>query len=538
MANSLYYLHLNTENDARLLAEEQDYVMSEEPIAEANSVVQKPLPRKPLPESARSSLDPNRRGQANQRRPEQVAPDLPASSNVREFPVKEMTSQVPPARPPNQVPGAVLRRPLGPRPQLPESAVGKTPLPGTEMQPFNSRSQFRDIVSPKVSSDSCRSDHSKYDRFKTEGFTKSFSITVIRRDPSSGAQWNVGTIVGEGHNRGMKAMSYSNISVHLTTPGYTTFRNSQTTYSTEIPPQSQHQQVAVDGSVSTVPNWGFDRQVRMEGSSFWELNSKQHKRSRSYISDTRDATRGSSESSATDVPDVLSGVHSAADPLESGSKGYVFLSPWGGRCKFSTGGGGRSLRCKHTLPGLSSANSALVESSTSAPVSELRFNLPRSAVFNASTASNNTKGRGIDSGRFSVPKLDHIRNKLSHNTRPPLPPRPLPTSYAAMYASDNQEQPPLPPRSHADQYMTDSSDEQEAPPLPNKPRPFSYTPRSSSEEEERLHLSIGREKAGGGRRGKRAKLGKLIIHDEGFKMLDLVIAANMGVWWTVWESNH
>ena len=86
--------------------------------------------------------------------------------------------------------------------------------------------------------------------------------------------------------------------------------------------------------------------------------------------------------------------------------------------------------------------------------------------------------------------------------------------------------------------MTDSSDEQEAPPLPNKPRPFLYTPRSSSEEKERLDLSIGREKAGGGSRGKRAKLGKLIIHDEGIKMLDLVIAANMGVLWSVWESNH
>jgi hypothetical protein len=51
-----------------------------------------------------------------------------------------------------------------------------------------------------------------------------------------------------------------------------------------------------------------------------------------------------------------------------------------------------------------------------------------------------------------------------------------------------------------------------------------------------LDLSIGQEKAGGGNRGKRAKLGKLVIHHEGFKMLDLVVAANIGVWWSVWES--
>ena len=107
--------------------------MSEEPIAKTNTVVQKPLPRKPLPESARYSLDPNRQGQANQRPPEQVAPDLPASSNVaQEFLVKEVTSQVPPAHPPNRVPGAILRRPLGPLPQPLKSAVEKTPLPGTE----------------------------------------------------------------------------------------------------------------------------------------------------------------------------------------------------------------------------------------------------------------------------------------------------------------------------------------------------------------------------------------------------------------------
>jgi hypothetical protein len=52
-----------------------------------------------------------------------------------------------------------------------------------------------------------------------------------------------------------------------------------------------------------------------------------------------------------------------------------------------------------------------------------------------------------------------------------------------------------------------------------------------------LDLSIGQERAGGGNRGKRAKLGKLIIYDEGFKMLDLIVAANMGVWWSVWGSD-
>jgi hypothetical protein len=53
----------------------------------------------------------------------------------------------------------------------------------------------------------------------------------------------------------------------------------------------------------------------------------------------------------------------------------------------------------------------------------------------------------------------------------------------------------------------------------------------------RFDLSLGKERAGGGRRGNRAKMGKLIITNEGLKMLDLVVAANMGVWWETWEKS-
>lgn len=49
--------------------------------------------------------------------------------------------------------------------------------------------------------------------------------------------------------------------------------------------------------------------------------------------------------------------------------------------------------------------------------------------------------------------------------------------------------------------------------------------------------ALGRERAGGGARGRRAKLGKLLVYDEGCKMLDLVVACNMGIWWQAWERN-
>lgn len=52
----------------------------------------------------------------------------------------------------------------------------------------------------------------------------------------------------------------------------------------------------------------------------------------------------------------------------------------------------------------------------------------------------------------------------------------------------------------------------------------------------RLDLTLGQEYAGGGMGGKQAKLGKLIIEDEGLKMMDLLVAANLALWWRAYEK--
>ncbi|KAL8693990.1 MAG: hypothetical protein Q9218_001289 [Villophora microphyllina] len=54
---------------------------------------------------------------------------------------------------------------------------------------------------------------------------------------------------------------------------------------------------------------------------------------------------------------------------------------------------------------------------------------------------------------------------------------------------------------------------------------------------DQINLSLGREHAGGGFSGKQAKLGKLIVEGEGLQMLDLIVAANMGLWWKVYEKS-
>lgn len=62
------------------------------------------------------------------------------------------------------------------------------------------------------------------------------------------------------------------------------------------------------------------------------------------------------------------------------------------------------------------------------------------------------------------------------------------------------------------------------------------TQEGKVELEDRMDLSLGQERAGGGFGGKQAKLGKLIIEKEGLKMLDLLVAANLALWWKVYEK--
>jgi hypothetical protein len=60
-------------------------------------------------------------------------------------------------------------------------------------------------------------------------------------------------------------------------------------------------------------------------------------------------------------------------------------------------------------------------------------------------------------------------------------------------------------------------------------------PTSNETHNQSLDLTLGQEKAGGGSRGKNAKLGKLVVEREGLQMLDLTVAANMAVFLRVYE---
>jgi hypothetical protein len=508
---------------------------------ETQSPLQKPLPRKPLPESARSSLDLNR----------QTGPPSTGTGPVSVLPKrKPVGSEITDSESSISSP---TRRPLGPRPLLSDAVIRKKPLPGIENRPLSSTSQTLNPPSPqKTSTESSRNYHAEAARDEEIG-SHSFSITVIRRDPSSGSQWNVGLVSGrpdidEKPDRQAKATSrpkkpYFDISIHLETPGYTYFRNLQRPGHVKDDAASSisRENLSADQS-PTHQTYGFERRVRMEGSSFWKRPSISHTRTLSDLSGKHIPTHRRSSSGSSAIGNVEASPFnngSELDPRDSQAKGYVFSSPWGGRCKFSTGSAGRSLRCKHTLPGpVSAPNGGEPTSTEAAAVSELRFNLPSTSVFKSTSSPK--KKPVVDSKRFNIPRIGHNRNKSStSDIRPETPPRLHPTSYAALYPSDGEEVPPLPPRKNSPSFATGSTEEDERPVLPPRRTYLSpYENEGEDSEDARLDLSIGQEKAGGGNRGKRAKLGKLIIHDEGFKMLDLVVCANMGIWWSVWESDH
>ena len=54
----------------------------------------------------------------------------------------------------------------------------------------------------------------------------------------------------------------------------------------------------------------------------------------------------------------------------------------------------------------------------------------------------------------------------------------------------------------------------------------------------RLDLSLGQEALGGGFRGQQAKLGKLLVFADGNRMLDLVVAANIAMFWRAWKGGN
>ncbi|KAM3414099.1 hypothetical protein BST61_g10759 [Cercospora zeina] len=290
------------------------------------------------------------------------------------------------------------------------------------------------------------------------------SLTLIRRDPASGEQWNVALIhdppVHEVSSAALRNPSAAHRTKRSGAPLFLDISNTAYTQflAEERPGSPVSQDTATSGN-SGAAEGIFRRRLYMPGSKYSAHEYSQHSRSESVTRlDLDTSSRRAANRSSIDI----STISSYADRR---NKGYTFNSPWDARCDFTTGVSGKSLKCKHHLP-------STYGSTVPVDVSELRFNLPTasSRIANAPLSSNGDKRSSYLSG---------LHQRLHSSSE-------------------------------------------------NGSVDFVF------DEDGKLDLSLGQEKAGGGFGGKQAKLGKLIIQPEGYGMLDLLVAANVGLWWRAW----
>ncbi|KAH6840047.1 hypothetical protein B0T12DRAFT_40512 [Alternaria alternata] len=322
----------------------------------------------------------------------------------------------------------------------------------------------------------------------------SASLTLIRRDPASGAQWNVARIEDPpvldvssptSSDPSNKKKIGAPMYIDVFNPGYSKFLHSDTTGKPLLTSRDSGTSIQSfqAGSHPSANENVFRRRIWMEGSQHTggfghrKLNSHDYNNGRP---DSRGNHYAQTNSASTDVraaptPPSITREDQTYSSIQvsdrqTSFRGYVFTSPWNGRCEFVTGIGGGSLKCRHVVPGLQGAPP------TAMTVSEVRFNLPSS--------SKGTTPRGEESSKRSsfFRRGRHSRNNSS---------------------------------------LSLSRDEE------------TEDARNSLD---RLDLSLGQEFAGGGFGGKQAKLGKIILEDEGLKMMDLLVAANMGLWWRAYEK--
>ncbi|KAG6353729.1 hypothetical protein INS49_005438 [Diaporthe citri] len=698
VANSLYYIHLDTDGDDMLAPKGAAAVDSGNPRPSMESTMTQRIARKPLPSTARVPPLQEATSVATPGPP----PDDTAPTDQHKYPPLDSSSHdkenVPlggeaagaadpfndgphmPAQPsPTKLSaikpqGSVVRKPLGPRPL----STGP-PSPGREPHPYEPTApaavvkpstpptpdEARPDLPPRPAPGPLHLDHLPAQTFdeiqetrspiRSPGFQSPnaqsrspspqsnkkpftpFSLSIIRRDPSTGHQWNIGKVSSfqstiivaqdpqnpDSPKIAQYPKGYPAITVHIETSGYARFRN----FPTALPKMSDLPRMSLDSarpgssgsSARTMKELaaslqaqaeqqkgqddteeGFKRQVAMTYTKTWTSNLKEafsgkrrdrsstntsatdsaynepldppragfHRRQDSGNStNSNDSMFGSlvpnpanndanhhhqqqhhhhhhrqnhnqpqnqhqrhgSDMSATSTaaaanPTATTTTPKPDEPLITARpgaglrpKGYTFASPWDGRCDFRTSSNGRALKCHHIrnthsqgfnpLVAAQALRDALPENNGGSgggggagggngragrargmsaslpmgdmgnrvPVSELRFNLPSSDLFN----SKEDRDRAVAEMKEGLGRL-LVRSPGGH------------------------------------EYDDDDDDKEE--PI------FDFS-------------GLGREKAGGGNRGKRAKLGKLLVHDEGLKMLDLVVAANMGIWWQAWERS-
>ena len=317
---------------------------------------------------------------------------------------------------------------------------------------------------------------------------KDVSLSLIRRYNKE--QWNVGKISSKSTktaNNGFGA-SRPEITVHIMTQGYLKFTDPIDSLANQAVTETEESN-GLRGSHTPimVPEKQpcFQRHLQIPGHAI-SWNQRHRPESTDSSLAYREARPSSelprlSHQSSDSTDSRRSLAYGSPEPMSGSGKAHTIRSPWG-VCEFTTGVAGRSFKCKHSY---TSSDARFGPGTHSAQVSELRFNLPSSKTLGSTGPKSVIPGTPREAKRSSL--FLHQRRRRS----------------SPWVETENP---------HGTGY---------------------FAPKV--ELEERLDLSLGQEHAGGGFGGKQAKLGKLIIEKEGLQMLDLIVAANMALWWRVYE---
>ena len=414
--------------------------------------------------------------------------------------------------------GFVKQKPIGPRPLQDKlesddnAPIRRKPVVHIPRNDENAQPLYRDSASQ--SSSHCDSDESTASAYQTPpllpprpGWTQepagrpdqALDITLIRRDPASNSQWNIGSI---SHEVGVQGTHQNSFKIRLTTPGYQRFSKQvgiDSFYtSLAFSSASSIKDLATSTPVCITPvtptiNSPFSRDVSLtQPQTFLQKGKSYDQRS------SADWTTSNNTGSPRDGAKVGLRNHN-----------FTFASPWDGICTFSTGVNGRSLKCRHTLPTKTTVSSG----SSAAVVAEIRFDLPWSVLQNKDSNTKRTigvRGHGKSASLASLlgsEKTETLKQNMKRFSQKAMSEiRDAKRGYSSEPGGGQLGRQPT---------ETDSRDDSD----------------DEDDEEDRPGLGLGREKAGGGRSGRNAKLGKLVIENEGLKMCDLVVAACMGVWW-------
>lgn len=206
------------------------------------------------------------------------------------------------------------------------------------------------------------------------------SLTLIRRDPASGAQWNVARIEDPPilevssstlNDASNKRKAGAPMYVEVTNPGYSKFLHSEQSLgsargnipnntmaeSVENARASNNQAPASHQRGDSMSQNIFRRRIWMEGSQYSNPGFGHRKNSSFDTNSGRPNSRGTQDprteqsygAQPTPAPSFLTRDDQAYGTIQvsdrqTSFRGYVFTSPWNGRCEFLTGGGGGSLK--------------------------------------------------------------------------------------------------------------------------------------------------------------------------------------------------